>query len=99
MKNPIDFSAYPHIRPICLPANDDSYYDNFVSTVTGWGTTAFRGSLSTTLREVNVRVITNSECKNNYTYPSSWITEQMMCAIVDGGGKDSCQGDSGNNYE
>ena len=39
--------------------------------------------------------MTNSECKNNYAYPSSWITDQMMCAIVDGGGKDACQGDSG----
>ena len=34
-------------------------------------------------------------CRNDYGYPGSWITSSMMCAAVDGGGKDSCQGDSG----
>merc|ERR1712106_907191 len=95
LSEPIDFSSYPHIRPICLPENDDSDYANFVSTVTGWGTTSLGGSTSSKLLEVDVNVMTNSECQNNYAYPSSWITDQMLCAIVEGGGKDACQGDSG----
>jgi len=95
LAEPIDFSSYPHIRPICLPENDDSDYSNFVSTVTGWGTTSLGGSTSSKLLEVDVNVLSNSECQNNYAYPSSWITDQMLCAIVEGGGKDACQGDSG----
>ena len=32
---------------------------------------------------------------NDYGYGQGQITDQMMCANVEGGGKDSCQGDSG----
>jgi len=42
-----------------------------------------------------VKVLKNSECKNDYGYSSNDITDQMLCANVEGGGKDSCQNDSG----
>jgi len=95
MKKTISFSDYPHIRPICLPVDATNDYYGFVATVTGWGTLASGGSLSNKLREVDVKVVKNSECKNDYGYPSNAITGQMLCANVDGGGKDACQGDSG----
>jgi len=95
MKDAIDFSAYPHIRPVCLPVDASNDYSGFVATVTGWGTTASGGSVSNKLREVDVNVISNSQCKNDYSYSSSWITARMLCANVNGGGKDACQGDSG----
>merc|ERR1719481_1586008 len=95
MKRTVDFSKYPHIRPICLPTNPNEDYTGFTATVTGWGTTSSGGSSSKKLREVDVKVISNSDCENKYSYPSSWITSQMLCANVAGGGKDACQGDSG----
>ena len=95
MQNTIDFSVYPHIRPVCLPVNDANTYNNFIATVTGWGTTSSGGPVSNKLMEVNVEVISNTECKNDYNYNPAWITEQMLCANVAGGGKDACQGDSG----
>jgi len=95
MKKTVDFSKYPHIRPICLPVDASKNYADFTATVSGWGTLSSGGSTTNKLREVDVKVLSNSDCKNNYDYPSSWITSQMLCANVNGGGKDACQGDSG----
>jgi len=95
LKNAVNFASYPHIRPICLPTDTSETYAGVTATVTGWGTTSSQGSLSSTLKEVNVGVVSNGACKNDYGYHSSWITSNMLCAVVAGGGKDSCQGDSG----
>ena len=54
MTQAVDFAAYPHIRPACLPADDSNDYNNFVATVTGWGTTSSGGATSNKLREVDV---------------------------------------------
>ncbi|TNN24233.1 Trypsin-1 [Liparis tanakae] len=43
------------------------------------------------LQQVQVPVVSNSQCRN--TYPS--LTNNMVCAGLDEGQKDSCQGDSG----
>jgi secreted trypsin-like serine protease len=99
IKNSIDFSSYPHIRPICLPVNDANDYNDDVATVTGWGATSFEGPSSNKLLEVNVTVLTNTECWNDYGYSSSQITDQMLCANEVGGGKDACSGDSGKHLE
>ena len=52
------------------------------------------GATSNVLREVAVKVISNSECMAAY---GSAITPRMLCAEAAGGkgGKDACQGDSG----
>ena len=94
MKGTARFDLYAHIRPVCLPLDDSDDYSGQTATVTGWGTTSSGGSTSNKLREVDVQVLTNTQCKDS-SYPSSWITTQMLCARVDGGGKDACQGDSG----
>ena len=91
----LDFFLHPQIRPICLPVVDENTYTGALAKVTGWGTTTSGGSTSNILREVDVTVLSNRACQEDYSYPSSWITEQMMCANVPGGGKDACQGDSG----
>jgi len=93
LAQPIIFADHPHIRPICLPEDDSEDFNDMLATVTGWGTTSSGGSLSNELREVEVEVISNSECDNKY--PNEDITQYMLCAGVPQGGKDSCQGDSG----
>jgi len=94
LSEPVDFSQHPHIRPICLPADDSETYADFDAIVTGWGTTSSGGSTSAKLREVVVQVLSNEQCRKT-EYASSEITDQMLCAGVDKGGKDACQGDSG----
>jgi len=76
-----------------LAPSSSGPFDGQISTITGWGATSESGSISQVLREVQIPVIPNSECGSYYGQSS--ITARMVCAYVQGGGKDSCQGDSG----
>jgi len=91
----VDWDANPHIRPVCLPSANAGKFGGSLATVTGWGATASGGSGSETLLEVEVEVLKNKDCKNNYGYAENQISTRMLCASVPEGGKDSCQGDSG----
>ena len=98
LEGEVDLCRYPNIRPVCLPSVSSS--DTFVgdvATVSGWGDTEDGGDDSNVLLEVNVTVVSNKECRNDYKTNSLNlnITDNMICANVAGGGKDSCQGDSG----
>jgi len=62
-----------------------------MSTVIGWGRTEFNGEIPKQLQEVEVPLIDHDICQE----AESGITENMICAGVWAGGKDSCQGDSG----
>jgi len=100
LKDKIDFGSQPHIRPICLPdpeSNND--YNDYVATVTGWGDTdpdPNTASLSDYLREVDLTVMTNSECNAVYSGIIN-VTDRMICAGEANklGDKGTCGGDSG----
>jgi hypothetical protein len=67
---------------------------NGVGKAAGWGTLYENGMPSCHLRQVDVPIIGNEDCsKTNYT--GDLITDNMICAGHESGGKDSCQGDSG----
>ncbi|XP_039750561.1 trypsin-like [Pararge aegeria] len=80
------------LRPVCLPLAGLSY-NNETALVAGWGTTEEGGSVSNTLQEVQVPIISNNECR--LTAYKNRITENMLCAGEKTGGHDACQGDSG----
>lgn len=68
----------------------------------GWGTTSSGGSISTSLRKVDVPVQSDSTCLNAYPkgftnngFILEYHASNMLCAGPLAGGKDSCQGDSG----
>lgn len=65
------------------------------ATVIGWGVTKENGETSPKLREVAVPVVTNLVCTEGYKSDGVGITDNMLCAGLATGGKDSCQGDSG----
>ncbi|HMO17233.1 MAG TPA: serine protease [Oligoflexia bacterium] len=73
-------------------ADPSSELAGLVSTAIGWGTTSSGGSSSPLLLQVDLQVITNNACNTMY---GNSITAGMVCAGVQGGGKDACQGDSG----
>ncbi|MCJ1323548.1 hypothetical protein MMC10_000209 [Thelotrema lepadinum] len=62
------------------------------TTVIGWGTTSEGGSVSSTLRQVSVPVVSLATCKSDYSGDGT-VTARMFCAAASG--KDSCNGDSG----
>jgi len=89
----IDWSMYPNIRPVCLPS-DSGLFGGATATVSGWGATA-TANVSPQLQKVDVKVLLNKQCKNDYGYAPADISKKMICAAVPEGGKDACQGDSG----
>ncbi|XP_045899461.1 polyserase-2-like [Micropterus dolomieu] len=93
LSSPVTFTT--NILPVCLAAPGSTFYKGTVSWVTGWGTIGSGVSLPFpgNLMEVQVPVVGNRQCNCNYGVGS--ITNNMMCAGLSAGGKDSCQGDSG----
>ncbi|KAI4807616.1 hypothetical protein KUCAC02_027414 [Chaenocephalus aceratus] len=93
LSSPVKFTDY--IRPVCLAAGDSVFNSGTDSWVTGWGAVKEGESLPfpETLQEVEVPVLGNRQC--NCLNGVSTITDNMICAGLLAGGKDSCQGDSG----
>ncbi|CAB3236049.1 unnamed protein product [Arctia plantaginis] len=80
------------VRPVCLPAPGLSFTGD-CGLVIGWGVTEQGGSISNTLQEVKVPIVSNEECRvRSY---GQRVTENMLCAGEPEGGRDACQGDSG----
>ncbi|XP_061613040.1 uncharacterized protein LOC133469687 isoform X3 [Phyllopteryx taeniolatus] len=89
----VTFTDY--IRPVCLAASSSVINNGTDSWVTGWRTVQEGVSLSfpKTLQEVEVLVLGNRQC--NCLNGDGSVTDNMICAGVLEGGKDSCQEDSG----
>ncbi|KAK6627830.1 hypothetical protein RUM44_010309 [Polyplax serrata] len=90
LRKPVEFSK--HVRPVCLPTESFGTLAGKNGTVVGWGRTSEGGMLPGVLQEVQVPILSLSECRT-MKYKASRITPNMMCAGK--GYEDSCQGDSG----
>uniref|UniRef100_A0A8D3CUM8 Peptidase S1 domain-containing protein n=1 Tax=Scophthalmus maximus TaxID=52904 RepID=A0A8D3CUM8_SCOMX len=93
LSSPVKFTDY--IRPVCLAASGSVFNNGTDCWVTGWGAVKEGESLPLpeTLQEVEVPVLGNRQC--NCLNGVGTVTDNMICAGVLAGGKDSCQGDSG----
>ncbi|MCA9981779.1 MAG: serine protease, partial [Anaerolineales bacterium] len=68
------------------------------SWATGWGALSEGGPTSSILQEVSLPVLTNAQCEGWLREANGnfqFLTENMICAGFEQGGKDACQGDSG----
>ncbi|XP_057370049.1 trypsin-1-like [Daphnia carinata] len=92
MDQPLSF-ATGKVGPISLPISGSILKAGTSCIVSGWGTTAYSGTVSDVLRKVALPVVSNSDCDAMYGIGS--ILPSMMCAGFVAGGADSCQGDSG----
>jgi len=102
LKTEIDFTTHPHIRPICLPDDLRAWYNGYTATLSGWGHKNNNNDFPDELKEIDAKVISNSECVDrigncagNDWLQCFWsgIPENMLC--VDYVGGKSCRGDSG----
>jgi uncharacterized repeat protein (TIGR01451 family) len=82
-----------NVAKIALATSGDAslFAPGAIATVTGWGTLSSGGSAPDILQEVEVPILSNTDCATKLI----GITANMLCAGFDEGGKDSCQGDSG----
>ncbi|XP_073844564.1 trypsin beta-like [Musca autumnalis] len=90
LSSDIPFSA--NAQPIPLASAEPT--PNTVAVVTGWGTTEEDGTSASILQKVEVLIVDRNACNRQYAGINE-ITDDMLCAAVENGGKDACQGDSG----
>ncbi|XP_029996707.1 serine protease 33-like isoform X2 [Sphaeramia orbicularis] len=95
LSSAVDFTNY--IRPVCLAASGSTFAGGTDVWITGWGDINSGVSLPfpERLQEVSVPIVSNTQCSADYQANSISITDNMLCAGLREGGKDSCQGDSG----
>ncbi|XP_060064195.1 neurotrypsin-like [Ylistrum balloti] len=81
-----------HVNTVCLPSDANTQFESgHRCYATGWGATEGTGDQDV-LRQVRLPIYRNSACRHFY---GSRVTDNMLCAGYDFGGKDSCRGDSG----
>uniref|UniRef100_A0AAV2JXT2 Peptidase S1 domain-containing protein n=1 Tax=Knipowitschia caucasica TaxID=637954 RepID=A0AAV2JXT2_KNICA len=95
LSSSVTFTDY--IKPVCLAASGSAFHSGTDTWITGWGSINSGVPLPPpqNLMEVEVPIIGNRQCFCNYNSRDIRITDNMLCAGLSEGGKDSCQGDSG----
>lgn len=94
LAEPVTFNQY--VRPLCLPfgALKDQNIGGYHGFIVGWGATKFEGSGSHVLREAQIPIWEDEECRRVFQRHVR-IADSQLCAGDARGKKDSCQGDSG----
>lgn len=95
LDQPVFFTRF--ILPICLPGKDLRIIGKR-GYVTGWGRIYDGGPEPSLLNEVDVPILSNSECNSLFKLAAldEHVSEDIwVCAGYREGGKDACDGDSG----
>jgi len=90
-------TIHPSVRgsflmPVCLPADTNTKYVGQEATVTGWGRVSTNGPGSPVLKEADVTVISDKDCKAKLRKKFR-VDSSHICAMAPG--ENSCEGDSG----
>ncbi|CAG0904119.1 unnamed protein product [Darwinula stevensoni] len=86
---PVNFAAYPHIRPICLPSGDRPVIGDTV-VIAGWGRVKEKGQTSAKMLEATTQVVSSLYCRKNapaVNYSNFFCARSSRSNI--------CNGDSG----
>ncbi|RZF46289.1 hypothetical protein LSTR_LSTR012000 [Laodelphax striatellus] len=95
LQTPVTF--HDHLLPVCLPPVDYHLQPGMLCTVIGWGKREDSevSEYEAAVNEVEVPVLDRKLCNNWLLERDLNVTEGMICAGYEEGGKDACQGDSG----
>ncbi|CAH0695430.1 unnamed protein product [Spodoptera exigua] len=96
LRSASSFSFNNNVRAASIAGANYFPADNQAVWAAGWGDT-FSGSNagSEQLRHVQVVVINQNTCRNQYANTVFSINDNMLCSGWPSGGRDQCQGDSG----
>jgi trypsin len=93
LSSPINLATSDHHAGVtCLPSQSTDLNFPMVGTrlaVIGWGVLADGGSLPNELQQVLVNALAHDDPR---CIRATYDRERQFCAMVDGGGKDACQG-------
>ncbi|PSN49652.1 hypothetical protein C0J52_14793 [Blattella germanica] len=82
------------VGPISITTTEPSTGE--IATVSGWGRTSPGATaLPSRLQAVQEPIVDHQKCNDTYFYQVANVTENMICAGYEGGGKEACNGDSG----
>ncbi|XP_042874674.1 clotting factor B-like [Penaeus japonicus] len=90
LPEPLQYQSDPNLRPICLGLDEDNLFSG-KAVATGWGRTSYGGTRPDILQEVELDLISMSECEAKIRLPAD--TSRVLCTLTPY--KDTCQGDSG----
>ncbi|KAM7094989.1 coagulation factor IX [Ciconia maguari] len=95
LDRPLSFNSY--VTPICIGSREftNALLKHGMGTVSGWGSTLFRGRPATVLQILKVPFVDRPTCLKS---TSTTILQNMFCAGFPAGGSDTCGGDSGGPY-
>ncbi|XP_077279868.1 uncharacterized protein LOC143907164 [Temnothorax americanus] len=95
LERPVQY--HEHLRPVCLPTADIDLTPNTYCTVIGWGKKNDTDSseYEPAVNEVVVPILPRQLCNTWLAHKELNVTDGMICAGYENGGKDACQGDSG----
>uniref|UniRef100_A0A8C7CN89 complement subcomponent C1r n=1 Tax=Oncorhynchus kisutch TaxID=8019 RepID=A0A8C7CN89_ONCKI len=103
LQQPLTFHAA--IMPLCLPPENATYNIGQMGMVSGFGMKEDE-IIANNLRHIRLPVVKEDECQDSVnrakaatpTEKIPVLTDNMFCAGVPEGGKDSCTGDGGGAY-
>ncbi|CAB3366977.1 Hypothetical predicted protein [Cloeon dipterum] len=87
---------HEHLLPVCLPRENHRLEPDTRCTVIGWGKREDNDvDYEPVINEVSVPVVGRRVCNSWLEENNVNVTETMICAGFEQGGRDACQGDSG----
>uniref|UniRef100_A0A023G588 Putative trypsin n=1 Tax=Amblyomma triste TaxID=251400 RepID=A0A023G588_AMBTT len=93
LDEPMDFFFDDYLSPICMPKPSDDFTGQ-TCVITGWGYPRMDGSTTDVLQKTNLYVWKQEDCRKAYEDVNN-VTDRMLCAGYDEGGRGPCKGDSG----